>query len=252
MFYKFKKGSPEAKAHMAKLRAMVGKKRKKNPLTRKESGQLLREARIRTQQATMHKKDWRREYYGGMAQGISDAVESHGPRSSKGAARKMQDRADRAVGIGRWTGREVNPRRLKRNPPLLVLGNPGGKRRKIRRAPISRFGECPKGFPAHIWRDPEFQRERRVFISRHGANVPIHVQKVKMPPGSPRFMTAYGKAQHAVYDAPKQRRNGTKFIHKFGKRGKRQPWLVSSASKGPKWLGYAGGSFNAKSKWLYW
>lgn len=251
MFYKFKKGSQAAKDHMAKLRAMVGKKRKKNPLTRKESGQLLREARIRTQQATMHKKDWRREYYGGMAQGLSDAVEAHGPSSSKSAARKMQDRADRAVGIGRWTGREVNPRRRKKNPPLLVLGNPG--RRKRPAPPRHRsFGECPKGFPSHVWRDPQFQRELKVFRSRHGANVPIHITKVKMPPGSPKFMTAYGKAQHAVYDAPKGRKDGRKYIHHFGKKGKSKPWLVSSASKGPKWLGYAGGSFNAKTKWLYW
>ena len=63
-------------------------------------------------------------------------------------------------------------------------------------------------------------------------------------------MTAYGHAQHAVYDAPKQSRRG-KFIHHFGKKGKNRPFLVSSAAKGPRWLGYAGGTFKARKKWLY-
>lgn len=298
MFYKFKKGSPEAKAHMAKLRAMVGKKRKKNPMTRKEAADVLNYAKSSVDRVRKMRDRGVRAFQAGRASGMSSAVAMVGPKEAERSARKLQARAfDESL----YPYKTPYVPKRKRNPPLLILGNPGSRKKlpipqglampndrclecgskrathflggpcfsvrferagswKARQTNPGRRSSgrrhssaelCPKGFPAHIWRDPAFQRELKVFRSRHGANVPVHISKVQMPAGSPRFMTAYGRAQHAVYDAPKQRKGGNRFKHSFGKKGKNKPFLVSSVSKGPRWLGYAGGTFKARSKWLY-
>lgn len=262
VFFKFKKGSQAARDHMAKIRAMRGKKRKKNPLTIKESASVAKEIRVhaRTARAETRTDKLAGAYHRGQARSLLDMERFVKGKADKKRFRKAALKAFWPAGLAAATDKSPNARNYnprKKNPPLLIIGNPGGKRRrprvsqKARRVTGSRFGPPPAQFPAHIWRDPQFQRELKVFRSRHGAGVPIKVSKVNVPSGYPKYMTAYGTSQHAVYDAPKQSKRG-RFIHSFGKKGKNKPFLVSSSTKGPKWLGYAGGTFNAKNKWLHW
>lgn len=250
MFQKFKKGSREAREFMARLRRMRGKKRRTNPLNQKETQASLRDG---VQDLRWAGRDLRKRRYksaamhAGMASATGRAVLEHAEYS--GDRYKGAHLAD--LGLRASTRALAGKSRLKKNPPLLVLGNPGKKRRRpVLRKRNPSVGDCPKGFPMRIWRDPQFQRELKVFRSRHGSHVPVKITPVRMPPGSPRFMTAYGHAPFAVYDAPKQSKRG-KFKHVFGKKGKNRPLLVSSVSRGPRWLGYAGGTFKAKTKWLY-
>src|SRR5438128_1352906 len=105
-FFKFKKGSPEARAHMAKIRGMRGKKRKKNPLTRTEAGRELRQAKADSQTASKY-DDYRKDFFGGMAVGISQSVHRRGPKSARRAAIKVSKAAERAVGISE--ARRGNP-----------------------------------------------------------------------------------------------------------------------------------------------
>jgi hypothetical protein len=111
-------------------------------------------------------------------------------------------------------------------------------------------GENPShGLPAHIANDPAFQKELKAYRRRHGSG-PVEVRTVQVPKGYPKFMSVYGEAPHAVYDAPSHSIKG-KRIHHFGKKGSGKPWLVSSASRGPKFLAYVGGKFRAGTDWLY-
>lgn len=353
VFFKFKKGSQAARDHMAKIRAMRGKKARKNPLTKGESATVMSRARQSAKASGMMKpQSFSHGFFAGTATGREEVVRDFGPgrkknprkrnsaaaavcplcsqrrlypqdggvcsictmneRIRKGEFRKMKGlekcpfckiKSDihpvhgcRSCGRG---GRQ-------HNPPLLIIGNPGGKRKfpspsgamlndvcmdcgrqrathypggpcasvrferaysrkarqqnpgrrrravsqKARSVSGGRFGAPPKGFPSRLWRDPAFQRELKVFRARHGQNVPVRITSTKIPQGYPKYMTAYGTASHAVYDTPKQSKRG-KFIHHFGKKGKNRPFLVSSAARGPKWLGYAGGRFTARNKWLY-
>jgi hypothetical protein len=78
----------------------------------------------------------------------------------------------------------------------------------------------------------------------------VRVKTVSVPNGFPKYMSAYGEAPEAKYDAPKGSKKGKRF-HVFGKKGKGRPNLVSSVEKGPKFLAYVGGKFKAKTDWLY-
>jgi hypothetical protein len=111
-------------------------------------------------------------------------------------------------------------------------------------------GENPShGIPAHIANDPAFKKEMKAYRRRHGSG-PVEIRTVQVPKGYPKFMSVYGEAPHAVYDAPSNSIKG-KRIHHFGKKGTGKPWLVSSASRGPKFLAYVGGKFRAGTDWLY-
>lgn len=103
--------------------------------------------------------------------------------------------------------------------------------------------------PPHIANDPRFQAELRAYRRRHGAG-PVEVRKIKVPKGFPKFLSTYGEADHAVYDAPRHSKKG-KRIHHFGKRGRGRPHLASSVERGPKFLAYVAGNFKAKTDWLY-
>jgi hypothetical protein len=170
----------------------------------------------------------------------------------------------------------------RKNPPLLVLGNPaltraarkfiGRKIKKLRhegypskqaaavaysmarrkgfKVPKANPAPAPPGIPSWMWNDPEFQAELRAFRRRHGPRKPVEIIPVKVPKGFPRFMSVYGEAAHAVYDAPPGSPKG-KRIHPFGRRGKGRPWLVSSVARGPKFLAYVGGSFKALPDWIH-
>jgi len=126
-------------------------------------------------------------------------------------------------------GKRANP------PPVVRQANPGPR---------------PAGIPPWMWSDPGFHAEVAAFRRRHGPRKRIEILKVKVPKGFPKYMSVYGKSDHAVYNAPAGSPIG-KRIHHFGKRGKHKPWLVSSASRGPKFLAYVGGRFKAKPSWIY-
>jgi len=286
--FHYPKGSLEARAYMAKLRGMRGKK---NPLTQEEASELHETSYELGNEARVFKKgsksyDW---YEARSAQAHIDA-NKYGPKS---------------------------------NPPMLVIGNPGKTSRRAggKPAPVGMTEEeyvkatgakpqeyvveysasdgvlksfsvlsftgkmgmfnamalgnsylegqygrggdyhityvSPKGvrknpgngIPAHIWNDPQFQSELRAYKTRHGTG-PVEIRKIKVPKGFPKFMSVYGQAPHAVYDAPSHSNKG-KRIHHFGKRGKNRPWLVSSSARGPKFLAYVGGQFKAKPSWIY-
>ena len=110
-------------------------------------------------------------------------------------------------------------------------------------------GKNPSELPAHIANDPAFKKELAAFHKRHG-NIPARIIPVQVPDGFPKYMSEYGKAPEAKYDAPKGSKKGKRF-HIFGKKGKGRPSLVSSVEKGPKFLAYVGGKFKAKTDWLY-
>jgi hypothetical protein len=110
-------------------------------------------------------------------------------------------------------------------------------------------GHGGHGIPPHIENDPAFQKEMKAYRRRHGSG-PVEIRTVQVPKGYPKFMSVYGEAPHAVYDAPSHSIKG-KRIHHFGKKGTGKPWLVSSASRGPKFLAYVGGKFRAGTDWLY-
>jgi hypothetical protein len=103
--------------------------------------------------------------------------------------------------------------------------------------------------PPHIANDPAFQAELRAYRRRHGAG-PVEVRKIRVPKGFPKYLSTYGEADHAVYDAPPHSKKG-KRIHHFGKRGRGRPHLASSVARGPKFLAYVAGNFRAKTDWLY-
>jgi hypothetical protein len=135
-------------------------------------------------------------------------------------------------GHGRWGGPD--------DPTAVPQGNPTRMRRG---AP------CPPGVPKWMWRDPAFQAELRAYRRRHGRG-PVEIRRIKVPKGFPKYMSVYGTADHAVYDAPRHSIKG-KRIHHFGRRGRHKPWLVSSVQAGPKFLAFVGGSFKAKPDWIY-
>lgn len=105
------------------------------------------------------------------------------------------------------------------------------------------------GIPARIWNDPRFQAELKAYKARHGTG-PVEVRRVKVPKGYPRYMSAWGRAPHVVYDAPKHSNKG-KRIHRFGEGGGTEPYLVSSAERGRKFLAYVGGTYRADGRWIY-
>ena len=115
--------------------------------------------------------------------------------------------------------------------------------------PCKPKGKCPPGIPAHIWNDPRFQAELKVYRRRHG-NGPVRVTKVKTPKGMPRFMTAYGHVPEIKYDASSRSTKGRR-VHRFGEGGGRQPWLASSVERGPGFLTMVGGTFRADGDWIY-
>lgn len=104
--------------------------------------------------------------------------------------------------------------------------------------------------PASTWNDPKFQRELRSYIERHGT-YPRSVYRVPVPDGFPKYMSAWGKSPNVLYDAP-QHSNKGKRIHHFGEdKGKgKKPWLVSSQERGPRFLAYVGGEFEADGEWI--
>lgn len=121
-----------------------------------------------------------------------------------------------------------------------------GKRKFVKR---KRVDNPPHGIPPWMWADPRFQAELRAYKRRHG-DIPAEIRAIKVPKGFPKFMSVYGQAGHAVYDAPKHSNKG-KRIHHFGKKGKYKPWLASSAHAGPKFLAFVGGAFQARPDWIY-
>jgi hypothetical protein len=123
----------------------------------------------------------------------------------------------------------------------------GGTKKKSKKK-VKR-GKNPSELPAHIANDPAFKKELAAFHRRHG-NIPVRVKEVAVPNGFPKYMSAYGEAPEAKYDAPKGSKKGKRF-HIFGKKGKGRPHLASSVEKGPKFLAYVGGKFKAKTDWLY-
>jgi hypothetical protein len=134
-------------------------------------------------------------------------------------------------------GRPRNPRH--RMLPVGLLAGP----RRMRR------GRNPAvGIPPHIANDPQFRAELAAYRKRHG-NGPVRITQIKTPAGFPKFVSAYGKAPEIKYDAPAHSNKG-KRIHKFGEGGGSQPWLVTSAARGPRFLAFVGGTFRA-SNWLY-
>jgi hypothetical protein len=104
--------------------------------------------------------------------------------------------------------------------------------------------------PESTWNDATFQRELRSYIERHGT-YPRSVYRVRVPEGFPRYMSAWGKSPNVLYDAPHYSNKG-KRVHHFGEdKGKgRKPWLVSSQEKGPRFLAYVGGEFEADGEWI--
>jgi hypothetical protein len=109
----------------------------------------------------------------------------------------------------------------------------------------------PPGFPAGVWTNPAFQAELAAFRRRHG-DIPIRVQRIDAPDGYPRFMSVYGRVPELKYDAPSGSVKG-KRIHRFGKQGGKgaQPWAVTSVERGPKFLALLGGTFKAKTDWIF-
>jgi hypothetical protein len=130
---------------------------------------------------------------------------------------------------------------------LHVVMRPGRRVVGLRR--VANPGACPPGIPPQVWHDPRFQAELRAYRKRHGRG-PVEIRKIKVPKGFPKFLSVYGTAAHAVYDAPRHSSKG-KRIHHFGRRGKHQPWLVSSVEAGPKFLSFVGGTFKARPDWIY-
>ena len=108
----------------------------------------------------------------------------------------------------------------------------------------------PVGLPAYISNDPAFKKELAAYRKRHGTG-PVQITKVNVPKGFPRYLSAWGKTPEVKYDAPKRSNKG-KRIHKFGEgKGKgKKPWLVSSASRGKKFLAFVGGNFRADGEWI--
>jgi len=104
------------------------------------------------------------------------------------------------------------------------------------------------GIPPWMSADPAFRRELAAYQKRHGRG-PVRITRVNTPDGFPKFLSVYGKAPEIKYDAPTHSNKG-KRVHHFGEGGGRKPWLVTSASRGPKFLALVGGTFKAKD-WIY-
>lgn len=103
--------------------------------------------------------------------------------------------------------------------------------------------------PPELENNPEFQRELKAYYKRHG-KMPVEVRRVMVPDGYPKFMSAWGTSPDVKYDSRDRSSNKGKRIHHFGEGGKSKPWLVSSASRGPKFLAYVGGDFKADGDWI--
>lgn len=104
--------------------------------------------------------------------------------------------------------------------------------------------------PPEIANDPRFRKALKMYRRIHG-NGSVEIRRVKVPGGVkyPKFLVSYGKAPHAVYDAPRGRSKRGKRIHHFAEGGGSQPWLVTAPGK-RKFLAYLGGSFNA-GDWIH-
>jgi hypothetical protein len=297
----FPKGSPQARAFMAKLRAMRGRGSRR-PVDRSHAKYLKQ----------VRGKNPRNQLYNVVAYHPGDppaAMASFIPSKEKAEemAAIYQEIAMKEGRETRYVVQKFRPRN--ENPPMLVLGNPLtrhesadlinsarhdiGEARRLRKgrkrvqaaffggratgkaiavnlhSPADAYGQRsaahsamtkgyrfqnpsprPKGIPPWMWNDPAFQAEVKAFRKRHGPNKRIEIVKVKVPKGFPKYFSVYGKAPAVMYDAPPGSPVG-KRIHHFGKRGKKKPWLVSSASRGPRFLAYVGGSFKAKPSWIY-
>lgn len=185
--------------------------REENPLTRFESAKILREARQHGRLSGYYSK--------GIAKGLARAVEIAGPRRALRAAGIV---GMRAAGFGPEEYRKYYPPR-RSNPAM-------------------------RGIPSWMANDPNFRQELAAYTKRHGRG-PVKITQVNVPAGYPKYMSVYGKAPEIKYDAPSHSNKG-KRIHKFGEGGGRPPWLATSASRGPKFLSFVGGTFKAKD-WIY-
>ena len=113
----------------------------------------------------------------------------------------------------------------------------------------SRRRRNPLDVPDEIKDDPQFQKELAAYRKRHGME-PVEVRRVKVPDGYPKYMSAWGKAPKVFYDASNRSSNKGKRVHQFGEGGHDKPWLVSSEERGPKFLAYVGGDFDAAGEWI--
>jgi hypothetical protein len=280
----FRKGSLAAKQHMARLRAMRGKKRtRKNPLSRTERA-------FASGHIAAHKEDVQR--FGrkkNTGKGSEIPVDALWSARAQAAARKAPVylyRSKRKGEKGSWKisfsvmiaraaavggfFRKVSPRGRvgpKRNPSMLILGNKGRKARsphavcaaagvrqhtsKFRRCVASVRGKNPTGVPPWMLRNAEFRAAVAQFKRRHGC-LPMSVSRVRVPNNYPDFLVAYGRTPEVKYDAPPNSNKG-KRIHKFGRHGTKRtmPLLVTSPKAGPKFLAFVGGKFRAKTDWLH-
>jgi hypothetical protein len=103
--------------------------------------------------------------------------------------------------------------------------------------------------PENVQKDPKFQMELAAYRKRHGME-PVEVRRVKVPDGYPKYMSAWGKAPKVFYDSSNRSSNKGKRVHDFGEGGHDKPWLVSSEERGPKFLAYVGGDFDAGGEWI--
>lgn len=103
--------------------------------------------------------------------------------------------------------------------------------------------------PEDVQSDPQFQKELAAYRKRHGME-PVEVRRVQVPDGYPKYMSAWGKAPNVLYDSSNRSSTKGKRVHKFGEGGHEKPWLVSSAERGPKFLAYVGGDFDAGGEWI--
>jgi hypothetical protein len=78
---RLRKGSPEAKAYMAKLRKLAARKRRANPLTRRESSAIFKAAREDMETRTTNRAS--RAHMKGRAYGRLDTLRTFGPRGER-------------------------------------------------------------------------------------------------------------------------------------------------------------------------
>lgn len=147
----------------------------------------------------------------------------------------------------------INP--AVRSPWAVCTAAVGRKdRRKYERCVRAVKARMKRGgnpaLPPEIAHDPRFKKALRMYRRIHGGGS-VEVRQVKVPKGMkyPKFLVSYGRAPHAVYDAPGSRSRRGKRIHHFGEGGGRQPWLVTAPER-RKFLAFVGGSFRA-GNWIY-
>jgi hypothetical protein len=203
------------------------RRRSGNPLTRRESGQALKLARgwADTARRYGHEKgDWRKDYYGGLASGMSDAVQLFGGSTrARGAGRRMASRAERAIGI-----RPARPNPIPMPNPIKVPFRNGQK------IPVAK---------AWAWvqstgdRDLVAQFKKAWELQKKANKDPKFVYWRTIPIGSSKkidmvtAMAHYGNSPETYYTPPKGSKKGasTLYRHKW-ESGKRSVPLLAAAS----------------------